>query len=90
LLTRLPAGWAWTSAGDDTFIDGRSGRIRATGATISAILLALTGGLALVVRSLKDTDLNLSLTLQRSPEADDEQSGPEHQGVLPHNLGRGR
>jgi hypothetical protein len=52
-------------------------KILATGATVSAILLSLTGGLAMVVRSLRNTDLSLSLSLTRATRVAQQDEGSE-------------
>lgn len=50
--------------------DQSSRKLLSSGALISAILLSLLGGLALVVRSLRNVDLTLLLNLKRDDKGD--------------------
>lgn len=54
---------------EEGLMNGSADRILATGFTVTAILLSLLGGLALVLRSLRNTDLSLSLSLKLSKDA---------------------
>jgi hypothetical protein len=49
--------------------EGPSRKLLSTGALMGAILLSLLGGLALVVRSLRNVDLTLLLNLKRDDKA---------------------
>lgn len=51
-------------------VNPQTGRILAIGVTASAILIALLGGLALLLRMLRNARLSLSLSLS-IPESDD-------------------
>jgi hypothetical protein len=45
-------------------------KMMSVGALVSSILLALLGGLALVVRSLRNVSLNLHLNLKKDDKAE--------------------
>jgi hypothetical protein len=52
-------------------------KILATGVTVSAILLSLTGGLALVVRQLRYTNLSVSLSLTKGDRSDGDEAAAQ-------------
>jgi hypothetical protein len=51
-------------------LDDKSKKVLATGVTASVILVSLLGGLALVVRALKNVNLNLFLELKKDDKAE--------------------
>jgi hypothetical protein len=50
--------------------DGASNKVLSTAFLVGAILLTLLGGLALVVRSLRNVELKLNLELKKDDKAE--------------------
>jgi hypothetical protein len=57
-------------------LDATTERILSKGATLSVAVLSLLGGLALVVKSLSDTNVKLSLELTRVEDPQARRVGP--------------